>query len=122
MVWQLSGDIVGLGDPTPLGKTVDPPLRVVTFGLEMTVVVEEGVRIDGDAGLGLSVAEGMEVETVGLVEPLLVMKRVESSPKVVGMFPEVAGEEEEWMGLDEDDGLRSSAVLGASGEAPVLEE
>lgn len=121
MVWQLSGDIVGLGDPTPLGKTVDPPLRVVTFGLEMTVV-EEGVRIDGDAGLGLSVAEGMEVETVGLVEPLLVMKRVESSPKVVGMFPEVAGEEEEWMGLDEDDGLRSSAVLGASGEAPVLEE
>lgn len=59
MFWKLSGDIVVFGDPVLLWKIVDPPLRVVAVGLEMTLVVEEKVRADGDAGLGLSVVEGM---------------------------------------------------------------
>lgn len=95
---------------------------MVVVGLEKTLVVEEKVRADGDVELGLSVAEGMEVEIIGLAESLLVMKRVEFSFKVVGISPEVAGSEEEWMGLDEDSGLRSSVVLGASDESVVLEE
>lgn len=49
------------------------------------------------------------------------MKRVEFSPKVVGICPEARGEEE-WVGLDEDNALRSSVVLGASDESVVLEE
>lgn len=95
---------------------------MVAVGLDISLVVEVKVRADGDAGLGLSVAEGMEVEIVGLAETLLVMKKVEFSSKVVGICPEVAGGEEEWMGLDEDNGLRSSVVWGASDESVVLEE
>lgn len=121
MVWELSDDIVVFGDPVLLWKIVDPPLRVVAVGLEMSLVVEEKVRADGDAGLGLSVEEGIEVEIVGLAESLLVMKRVKFSPKVVSICPETGGEKE-WMGLDEDNALRSSVVLGASDESIVLEE
>lgn len=119
MVWEVSDDIVAFGDPVLLWKIVDPLLRVVAIGLEMALVVEEKVRADGDARL--SVAEGIEVEIVGMADSLLVMKRVEFSPKVVGICSE-AGSEEEWMELDEDNALGSLVVLGASDESVLLEE
>lgn len=68
---------------------------MVAVGLEMTLTVEEKVRADGEAGLGLSEAEGMDVEIIGLAESLLVMKKVEFSSKVGSICSEVAGGQEE---------------------------
>lgn len=63
----------------------------------MALVVEEEMKANGVAGLELSVAERMKVERVDLTESLVVTRRVESSPKVVNIYPEVTGEVEEWM-------------------------
>lgn len=115
VVWELLEDTV-FGPPVRLVKIVAPPLKVEAVGLEMMLAVEEKVRADGDAGPGLSVAEGMDGEIAGLAESLLVMKTVEFSSRVVGTRPDVAGGEEGWMGLDVGNGPRSSVAWGASDE------
>lgn len=87
------------GESRLIWKIVDPPLKVVAISLELTLAVEEEVRANGDSGLGLSVTEGMEVKKVDLTESLLVIRRVESSPKVMNICPEVTREVETWMGF-----------------------
>lgn len=99
VVQELSGDTVVFGDSRLIWKIIDPPPKVVAISPEMALVVEEELTADREAGLALSVAEAMEVEIIDLTESLLVEKRVEFSPKMVNICPEVTGEIEEWMGF-----------------------